>query len=54
MSARKEHVIARRWQEGGFHVRRYIRCRCGQKFTHYNAGKLTEMFKEHQKEKGNT
>ena len=52
MTARKRagHVVEERWQVGGFHVIRHLRCRCGWTAEHYHAGTLTEMFQEHKAE----
>lgn len=49
---RKAHVIEDRWQVGGFHVVRHVRCRCGWQAEHYNAGYLAQLFKQHQAEAG--
>ena len=35
------------FQMGGFHVERTIVCRCGWRFTHYNAGHVRAAYGEH-------
>lgn len=47
MAQRKKHVIEKRWSTGGFYVTRHVKCRCGWTAKHYNAGYLTEEFKQH-------
>lgn len=43
----REHAQADYFQTGGFHVERTIVCRCGWRFTHYNAANVKAEFRKH-------
>ena len=52
MAAKRMHVVAERRRVGGFHVERWLVCRCGWRTPkHYNAGRVMGWFKEHQAER---
>lgn len=49
---RRLHAIAERRSEGGFHVNRWLICRCGWSTPkHYSASLVAEWFAEHQAER---
>lgn len=52
MGKRKQHVIERYWQTGGFMRERHVVCRCGWRCDHYNAGHVKSEFKKHQAAEG--